>query len=177
MEAESSLPHSQEHTTCPYPEPDQSSPCLHPTSRRSILILPSHLRLGFPSCLFHSGFLAKTVYAPLFSPISVTCLAHLVLLDSITRIVFAEQYRSFSSSSCSLLHFLVTSSLLSPYILLLALFSNTLSLGSSLNESDKFSHPDNTTGKIIRIGGRSCTCNPRTLHATVTPYALIMERQ
>ena len=41
------LPHSQELATCPYPEPDQSSPCPPPpTSWRSILILSSHLRLG-----------------------------------------------------------------------------------------------------------------------------------
>jgi len=29
MEPEVSLPHSQEHATCPYLEPDQSSPCPH----------------------------------------------------------------------------------------------------------------------------------------------------
>jgi hypothetical protein len=28
MEPEGSLPHSQAPATCPYPEPDQSSPCL-----------------------------------------------------------------------------------------------------------------------------------------------------
>jgi len=30
METEDSLPHLQEPTNCPYPEPDQSSTCLHP---------------------------------------------------------------------------------------------------------------------------------------------------
>jgi len=29
MESESSLPYSQAPAACPYPEPDQSSPCLH----------------------------------------------------------------------------------------------------------------------------------------------------
>ena len=48
----------------PPPKPDQSSPCPHPTSWRS-----SHLRLGLPSGLFHSGFATKTLYTPLFSPI------------------------------------------------------------------------------------------------------------
>ena len=36
----------------------------HPTSRRSILILSTHLRLGLPSCLFPSVFPTKTLYTP-----------------------------------------------------------------------------------------------------------------
>jgi len=35
------FPHSQEPATCPYSEPDQSSPCTHLTSWRSVLILSS----------------------------------------------------------------------------------------------------------------------------------------
>ena len=60
-----------------------------------------------------------------------------------------EQYRSLSSSLCSFLHSPVTSSLLGPNILPNTLFSNTLSLRSSLNVSDQVSHPYKTTGKII----------------------------
>ena len=40
----------------------------HPTSRRSTLILSSHLCLGLSSGLFPSGFLIKFLYMPLPSP-------------------------------------------------------------------------------------------------------------
>jgi hypothetical protein len=52
-----------------------------------------------------------------------------------------KEYRSLSSSLCSLLHSHFTSSLLGPNILLSTLFSNTLSLHSSFNVSDQVSHP------------------------------------
>ena len=41
----------------------------HPTVWRSILIISTHLRLGLPSGVFHSGFTTKTLYNPLSSPI------------------------------------------------------------------------------------------------------------
>jgi hypothetical protein len=45
----------------------------HPTFCRSILILSTHLRLGLPSGLFHSGFPTKNLYTPISSPIRTTC--------------------------------------------------------------------------------------------------------
>jgi hypothetical protein len=120
----------------------------HPTSRRSILISFSHLRLGLPRGLFPSGFHTKTVYVPRLHPLRATCPAQLILLDLITRIIFGQEYRSFSSSLCSFLHYPVTSSLLGPNIFLSTPFSNTLSVSSSLNVRDKVSH-QHRTGKII----------------------------
>ena len=64
---------------------------------------------------------------PLSSPIRATCPTHLILLDFITRTILGEEYKSFSSSLCSLLHSPVTSSLLGPNILL-----NTVSFWKSM---------------------------------------------
>ena len=54
----------------------------------------------------------------------------------ITRTILDKEYRSFSSSLCSLLHTPVTSSLLGPNILHNPIFSNTPSFLSSLNVSE-----------------------------------------
>ena len=56
----------------------------------------------------------KIPYEPLLFPIAL----QFIPLDSIIRLVFAEEYRSQSSSICSLLHRPVTSSLLLPNIFL-----------------------------------------------------------
>jgi hypothetical protein len=55
----------------------------------------------------------------------------------------------WSSSLCSFLHSPVTSSLSDPNILLNTLFSNTLSLCSSLNVRDQVSRPYRTTSNTV----------------------------
>ena len=93
---------------------------------------------------------APNPYSHLTSPIPMraTCSVHLILFDFIIQTILGEQYRSLSSSLCSVLHCPVTSSRLSPNILLNTLFSNTLSLRSSLKVSDQASHPYKTTAKL-----------------------------
>ena len=103
----------------------------HPTSWRSIFVLSSHLRLGLPIGLFHSVFHTKTSYTPLLSPIRTKYPAHNILLGFITRTTVP--------------HYVVFSTLLllrpsGANILLSTLFSNTLSLRSSLNVNDQVSH-------------------------------------
>ena len=136
METEGSLPHSQVPTTCPILS--QLDPVCTLTSH----FLNTHLNIilpsmpgspkRYPSLRFPHQI---PIYA---SPLSIcaTCPTQLILLEFITRTIFGEQHRSLSSSLCSFLHFPVTLSRLGPNTLLNTLFSNTLSLRSSLNVSE-----------------------------------------
>ena len=67
-------------------------PSIHPTMPRSPQWSPS---LRFPH---------QEPTHPLSSPIRATCPTHLILLDFITRTILGEEYKSFSSSLCNLLH-------------------------------------------------------------------------
>ena len=100
----------------------------HPTSWRSIL-LSTHLRLGLTSGSF------PPVSPP--RPYTLPLLTH-TCHGFITRTILGEEYKSFSSSLCNLLHSPVTSSLLGPNILLNTMFSNTLSFLSPPMSTTKF---------------------------------------
>jgi hypothetical protein len=63
----------------------------------------------------------------------------------IIGIILGEEYKLRSSLLCNFLHSPVTSSPIGPNILLSTLFSNTLSLCSTLNIRDQVSHPYRTT--------------------------------
>ena len=127
---------------------------LHPVPTTPSHFLKIHLNIILPSMSSSPQWSLSLRFPHLnlvhTSPFlhSATCPAHLILLNFITRIMLGEQYRSLSSSFCNFLHSPVTPSLLDPNILN-TLFSNTLSLCSSLNVSDHVSHPYKTTGKII----------------------------
>ena len=147
MESECSLPRSQQAATYPYPKPHQCN------------IRPTNLfQIHFNSTLSSTSISSRwtlSLTSPHQSPVCMspsqihaTCSAHIILLNLITRKKFGEQYRSLNSSLCSFLLSPVTSSLLGTNIYLSTLFSNTLSLCSSLSVSDQVSHPYKTKGKV-----------------------------
>ena len=109
-----------------------------------LLILSFHLRPDIPSGLFLSDFPTKIRYAPVLCPIRVTCPTHLILLHFITRIIYGEKYKLWSSSLCILLQCCGTSSphpLSASNVFFRTLFWNTLRLCSSFSMTDRIPHP------------------------------------
>jgi hypothetical protein len=96
------------------------------------------------------------VYTPLISTIRATCPTHLILLDLITRKILGEDYRALSSSLCSFLHSILTSSLLGPNNLLSTLLPNSLNLRSAFSVCDQVSHNVNNlpNNKYVETNAR-----------------------
>jgi hypothetical protein len=111
-------------------------------------VLSTRQRLWFPSALFPSGFPHQYPTCICLHPIRATFPAHWILLDSIILIILGKEYKLWSSPLCSFLQPPATSSLFDPNILLSTLFSNTVSLCSSLNVRVQVSHPYRTTEKL-----------------------------
>ena len=146
MEPKGSLRRLQVPATCPYSEPDQARP-YPPPYPIPLLEDPSYYYPPIYAWVFQVVSFPQVSppkpYMHLSSPTG-----HLILLSLITWIMFGEEYRSLSSSLYGILHFPITSSLLGPNILLCTLFSNSLSLCSSLNMSDQVSNQYKTRSKI-----------------------------
>jgi hypothetical protein len=120
----------------------------HSITLRYILLLSSHLSLVLPSNLLPSGFRMKILYAILFSQKHATFPSHRILFYSIIPVIFGKEYKLRRSSLCSFLQPPFTSPRLGSNILLSTLFSNTLSLFSSLNVRDQVLHSFGTTGNL-----------------------------
>jgi len=91
----------------------------------------------------------------------------------ITRLIFGEEYRSFSCSLRSLLHSPVTLSLLGPDIFLNTLFFKTFSLCNSLHVRDQVSHPYKTAAKIILLCILICIFLDRKLQNKIVGLMLV----
>jgi hypothetical protein len=76
-----------------------------------------------------------------------TCPFHLIILNLIIVVIFGEEYRLWSFS-CSFHQPPITSSIFSPNILMSTLFSNTLSLRSSVNVRVQVSNPLKLQAKL-----------------------------
>jgi hypothetical protein len=137
METKVSLACLQKASNSPYPEPHQSSSYLAIISNilfniiDSPTVWSSYWSLSF---WFSHRYL---ICIPLL-PIRTTLPVHYIILDLIL-ITLGEEYKSWSSSMCSYLQPPLSSSLFVPNILHHILFSNTFSVGYSLNVTDKVS--------------------------------------
>jgi hypothetical protein len=60
-------------------------------------MLPTHVRLGLPSC-----FPTNILYAFLFSPCRAIYPAHLILLDLIILVILGEEYKILTITSRSM---------------------------------------------------------------------------
>jgi hypothetical protein len=126
----------------------EASSGLHPKSNQSstyhtiisllisTLTSSSHLCLGISICLFPSGFPSHTGIPLLPLLRYMSCPSHPPCLHYLT--ILSEKCKLWSILLYSFLHPPVTSSLFSPHILPSTLFTNILSLYSSVVSETKF---------------------------------------
>ena len=150
MEPEGSLPHSQESSKRPYLEADQSSPCppFH------LLKIHFNIRPSMPG----SSKCSLSLRFPRQNPVCTCPLPHTCCIPHPSNSSWFDHpnniWRGVQIIKLLIMLFSpfpVTSSVLGPNIVLSTVFSNTLSLRSSLSMSDHVSHPYKTTGKIIAL--------------------------
>jgi hypothetical protein len=142
MEIKSILLCSQEPTTGPSSEWDESRPRLPICLCKAHFILISfQLHIILPVGIVPSCCPAKTLCISHISHASYMR-PHLISLNLIALIMFCEQYKFWSFSVWNFLKFLFISCPVSHNILLSTLFSNTLTtFRSSLKVRDQVSHP------------------------------------
>ena len=105
-----------------------------------------HLCLGLPSVIFPSSFCTKTLYVFLLSPVSAAVPASLIF-----QTMLDGECKPWHSALHTFLHSTVTSFLIHWNISLSTLFSNTLSLCSSVTVNDQVAHPFKATCKATFI--------------------------
>ena len=142
MEPGGLMQHSQGPSNYPYPQSNQPVPI----SLRSILILSSHLGLGLPKGLFPVDVPVEVLKSTptFFHSGYKTCPSQFARLN----------HPDYIRSTVQTVNLLIMEPspfpiLLGPNICLRILFSNTLSLDSSLNVRYHVSKPYSTTGNII----------------------------
>ena len=113
------------------------------------IILSSMSRLS--SILFPLGIPTKILYEFHFSPLSSTCPSHLILHHLITQIIFGEDWKLWSYSSCSFLSSPIATSFSDLNTFLITLFSKVASLWPFLNMRDQVSHATIKTDKILML--------------------------
>lgn len=153
MVPDGSLPCPQQLGSGPYPSSHESIPHFPPEFLKIIfnIIFVMTLRPSKRSVSF-GVFDQRLTYA--FYPTHAT-------LPSIA-IMLGEQYASWNSPLCSFLQRHVTSCLLRPNSLIIALFSNSIKLFSSMNMKSQVLLPCRTTDKNCRCvhlrwqTGRKC---------------------